>query len=340
MPDTSAIREDMLPRIEAMLARVGNGLTRFARGPGFGRFVYYADSQRPWCLYASYTAMHAASQTGLMEQWTPAQRREAIDLLLDHQNPDDGLFHCPVCADDPVDPRQACQEDNPTFSAGVTKKTGDFLCRIGVEPRYTIKMPTDNILPDPPDEWLARTFRDNNPYSAGSIIGHSVGLRGISLRQAGSEPREDPLIRRVYDWLCAHQDPSGFFCAGDDLVNGMNGLLKMRYGMFDGIGLPVPNARQVVQTIMSLQREDGRFGPACEDWNATTLMISCGGDQPDLHDGIMQSVQRLLPAIEAKQDTYGAFAFTPGEEGWLVPTNVHSECLVHLRAFCERLLAE
>lgn len=35
---------DMLHRIDAMLARVSGGLDRFARGPGAGRYVYFADS--------------------------------------------------------------------------------------------------------------------------------------------------------------------------------------------------------------------------------------------------------------------------------------------------------
>jgi hypothetical protein len=327
---------EMLERIARVLARVETGLERFRRGED-GRFVYYADSRRPWCLYASYTGLHASWMLGLTGRWPAERLRASLDLLLEHQDPADGGFHCPVCAADPVDERQACQDENPTFVAGVTWKIADLLAAFGERPRYPVVPPSAEELPDPPEEWLEQNFSQFNPYSAGSRVGHLAGLRGLVARLDGREPAEDPLIRRVYDWLVARQDESGFFCAGEDLVNGMNGLLKMRRNLFDGIGLPVPNARRVAETILSMQRPDGRYGGACEDWNASTLMISCGVGSADLRGRIAEALRCVVAAIEAKQDAYGALAFEPGEEGWLVATNVQVSCLRAVQGFCEFL---
>jgi hypothetical protein len=125
----------MIDQVDAALSRVPGWLDTLRRtGPPFGRYVYRASSPRPWCVYATLTGLQCEHMAGSMAQWSDAEREEAFDQLLAHQDPLDGLFRCPICIEDDSDPLQRCQ-DNLPFWSGVTKKAVAFLHGLGHEPR-------------------------------------------------------------------------------------------------------------------------------------------------------------------------------------------------------------
>ncbi|MCD6335936.1 MAG: hypothetical protein J7M27_11505, partial [Candidatus Latescibacteria bacterium] len=175
-----------------------------------------------------------------------------------------------------------------------------------------------------------------DPYSAGSIVGHLLGVRNQALMARGRKPTEDSVVHSVLKWLAAYQDPeTGLFRTRGDVLNGMNGLLKMRYGVFELTGTPIPRPKKVVQTILSLQRADGRFGPSCADFNSVSLLGDLGRGAPECHPAIVAAYEQVLPAFRAKQRPDGGFCFEPGDsdEPDLNATNVQVQGLVDMKAF-------
>jgi hypothetical protein len=332
---TTVSNAALVERVSEMLAAVPPWLAtlRLPEAP-YGRYRYYPSSSRPWCLYASFVGLSTEELLG--QQWTEQQRREALSLFDKHQSAEDHFFHCPVCPADDSDPVQRCQE-TPAYTAGMSKKMFNWLQSIGHETPYPPPAP-ENMIPDDVEGWLEQTFEEAaSPYGAGSRIGHLVGTRSLGLKAQGKDPLQDPKIQCVHQWLFEHQDESGFFRAGDDLENGMNGLLKMRFGVFESMGKPIPKCENIVRSILSLQKDNGGFGASCGDWNASTLLFSCGGDMPQYREAIRDAYERVVERMAQKQKPDGGFAWdsTDQHEANLTATNVHVQALTQIRRFLQ-----
>jgi hypothetical protein len=206
----------------------------------------------------------------------------------------------------------------------------------GSRPKHPL--PDGNLFTGDIDRELRTLFREDNPYHAGAEVWKRVGLRGLKLLSEGVEPRDDPYVMQVMDWLVAHQDPeTGFWFPKGDRMNGMNGLLKMRYGTFDVCGMDISRTETILSTILSIPGEDGdRFGPACADWNGAGLLAKIGRRHPAFRDRILEVYRRLLPVLAAKRDPVrGGFAWEPGQEdaATLGSTYINVMALSAVRAF-------
>ena len=324
---------DLSRQIDELLKPVPKWLSTVRR-PEFpyGRYRYYPSSSRPWCMYATVSGLIIEHRLGLSDAWTASQRAEALGGLLDCQNAEDGYFHCPVCRVDDSDPRKRCSEDN---AAGMTKKAVAALHALGAELKHPLPL-DENAIPRPVDGWLEKTFEENDPYSAGSIVGHLLGVRNQALMARGRKPTEDSVVHSVLEWLAAHQNSeTGLFLARGDVLNGMNGLLKMRYGVFELTGTPIPRPKKVVQMLLALQRADGRFGPSCADFNSVSLLGDLGRGTPEYHPAIVAAYERVLPAFRTKQRPDGGFCFEPEDtdEPELGAIGVQVGGLMDMKAF-------
>ena len=329
--------ESMLAMIDCSLSKVPTWLTTVRRPePPYGRYRYYASSPKDWCVYASLEGIAVENLLGLAAFWTEAQRREALSGLSDAQCPD-GHYRCPCCAADDGDPRQRCAESN---ADGITFKVAVTLYGFGLTPRHPLPTGTEmgkgEIRPDDVAKWLAATFENNNPYSAGSMVWKACGMRSLRLLSDGKEPMADPVVARILDWLLKNQDPAtGLWFHKGDLLNGVNGLLKMRFGTFDLAGIDIPHPEKIIPVILSIQHEDGSFGGACCDWNCVGLLAEIGRRAPRYRDDIIAAYRRALPVILGKQTDAGWFRWTdePDEEPFLKSTFVNLHGVLSIKRF-------
>lgn len=324
---------DLIRQIDAMLIKVPSWLTtvRCSDAP-YGRYRYYPSSPRSWCMYATVSGLRIETRLGTPDHWSAGQRNEALSVLADCQSEKDGYFYCPVCVDDDSDDRYRCQ---PANRAGMSKKAIAALADLSAKPKHIPPL-DENAVVGPVEQWLEQTFQQNSPYAAGSIVGHVIGVRNQGLLARGLDCREDHIVKSVLRWLTEHQDrETGLFEARDDLVNGINGLLKMRYGVFVLTGTAIPNADRVAETVLSLQGADGRFGRACTDFNAVHLLSAVGGELADQRAAIVRAFQRVLPGFQAKQRDDGGFCFEPDdtEEPNMIPTDVNVQGLSDIKKF-------
>ena len=225
-----------------------------------------------------------------------------------------------------------CAEKNVI---GITKKAVAILLNLGAKPKYPLPV-DDSVISQPVEQWLENTFRENNAYGAGSSIGHCIGVRVQGLLAQGRDPKQDSVVATVLQWLHENQDEeTGFFRHKGDLKMGMNGLLKMRLGVFQLTGTAIPRPEKVVQTILSLQGDDGRFARSCGDFNGTTLITDLGRGTPQYHEAILSACQQILPAFAAKQRSDGGFCWEPQdtEEPNLNATQVNAKGLADMREF-------
>lgn len=293
-----------------------------------GRYRYFRDSEQKYCLYATLEGLSVANMLGVEAGASPA-RTSALSFMQDCQSAEDGYFRCPVCT--AASHGYTCNESNKD---GVTFKAAATLLMAGAAPRYPL--PDGEVFPGDVGQALENVFLKENPYSAGSIVWKKAGMRGLKVLSEGQDPMQDGYMSRIIAWLMEHQDKAtGFWFPKGDSFNGMNGLLKMRYGTFDLCGKEIPNPAKIVTSILPLQSpENGRFGPSCGDWNAVGLLAEIGRRVPECRDEILAVYQRIMPAMRAKRDLKkGGLSWDNGEDVSLKSTFVNINGLLAMRHF-------
>jgi hypothetical protein len=308
-PINAERRQAMLDAIERACARIPAYLQTVRRpDPPYGRYRYYASTPKAWCLYASIEGISMEGLLGLTDRWSVSRRHEVVDLWRGCQQ-SDGFFRCPCCGEGDGDARQRCAETN---ADAIAFKVAMTLHLFGAKPRYPLPIGMANgtalLTSDNVERWLAETFACSNPYAAGSMVWKACGPRSLRCLLEGRDPMSEPVVARIMDWLLRHQDPAtGLWFPNGDILNGVNGLLKMRYGTFDPAGLDIPQPEAIVAAILGIQRPDGGFGGACCDWNAVGLLADLGRRTPALHERIVDACERVLPVILRKQHASGGF---------------------------------
>jgi hypothetical protein len=185
-------------------------------------------------------------------------------------------------------------------------------------------------------DWLADTFDRFNPYAAGSMVWKACGVRSLRCLWEHLDPMTEPVVAKIMEWLTRNQDAeTGLWFHKGDLLNGMNGLLKMRFGTFDLAGIDIPRPEAIVNTILSIQRTDGSFGEACADWNAVGLLAEIGRRVPNARQDIIAAYRRVIPVFLSKQRDSGGYCWGAGAEEvpWLKSTFVNLTGLMSIRCF-------
>ncbi|HRU06505.1 MAG TPA: hypothetical protein P5137_12115 [Candidatus Brocadiia bacterium] len=317
---------DLVAGIDELLAPLPEWLGQFRDDRG--RYRYHRASGPAYCLYATLEGLSLADMLGgapVAEE----QRQSALRFLKDCQSPEDGYFRCPACS--AAAQGAVCSESNKD---GITFKVAATLMMAGVKPAYPL--PDGDMLFCDVGAGLERIFLQNNPYGAGSQVWKKSGMHGLKVLSERRDPNEDSYQRRVMDWLLRHQDPeTGLWFPKGDRLNGMNGLLKMRYGTFDLCGVEIPNPERIVATILAIPSPTtGRFGESCDDWNGVGLLAELGRRAPAFRQEILEVYRRILPAMRAKRDMRnGGFTWGQGGESYLKPTFINAVGLLAMKAF-------
>lgn len=333
--------KNLLDKIDRSLSKVPRWLESVRRPePPYGRYRYYASSPKESCLYASIEGISVEGLLGLTDKWTEAQKREVLEWIAGCQKPD-GYFYCPCCSKEDGDPRQRC--DLESNSDGIAFKVACTLYGFGVFPRYPMpngkENNSDEITLESLDKWLSDIYERSNPYAAGSMVWKACGMRSMRFLWNGIDPMTDPLFAKMMEWLVRKQDTeTGLWFPKGDLLNGVNGLLKMRFGTFDLAGIEIPHPEKIVQTILKIQKPDGSFGGACCDWNCVGLLAEIGRRVPERRDDIIAAYRRILPVILTKQRDGGGFCWSedPAEEPFLKATFVNLCGLISMKCFLEK----
>lgn len=319
----------LLQTTERLLTPLGDWLAGFRDERG--RYRYRRESDKPHCLYATIDGVGLADLLGLDDD---DARRGGLAFIRDCQSSRDGYFRCPVCPHWPDEPGPRCDEANRD---GITFKAAATLFMAGSAPRC--RLPEGNRFGDDLDRELHAVFQRQNPYPAGAEVWKRTGMHALKQLSEGVDPAGDPYVDAVLRWLIDHQETrSGFWFAGDDHINGMNGLLKMRYGTFDACGIAIPRATIVLDSILGIpDRNHGRFGDACADWNGAGLLADLGRTTPGYRDRILAVYKSVLPAVAAKHDERGGgLRMEPDHpEATLKSTFINAMCLLAMKWFVQ-----
>lgn len=283
-------------RLEAQLPAFVESLA--LPGKPFGRFKFHQAQQQPWLLYASQQMLSLAVLHGYWDQLDETRKAEWLELLLASQDPQTGLFRCPVVTDEPV-----------AYYRAITLKMVNRFDSIGVQPRYPLPK-AEAVCPGLAElpEKLAALPWNGSSYAAGSDAGHWAVTRLNELKQQGTAAADDPYVRTIVEFLEAAQDPAtGFWGHSGNRTDGMNGVLKT-LGIYQRLDRPLPHAERILDGLLSVQAADGSFGDDCSPWNALELLTFLSKQTDYRRADIQRAVLRLPPTLERRRQPDGFYS--------------------------------
>jgi hypothetical protein len=133
-----------------------------------------------------------------------------------------------------------------------------------------------------------------------------------------------PLADRLLDWLDAHMDEEtgywGTDCSSSDFakLQAMCGAYH-HYILYDYAGRTIPRLERIVDTTLSLQNPSGGFaldggGGACEDIDATFILVSASRRSSYRREDIRAALARVVPAILSHQNEDGGLVYLRGKD--------------------------
>jgi len=269
-------------------------------GPPFGRFKFHRAQEQLWLFYASQQMLSLAVRHGVWEQLDEKRKQEWLELLLSAQDPETGLFRCPVAAEQPI----------PYYRA-ITLKLASRLSSIDVAPRHPLPRaevvcPSLAELPDA----LAALPWGSRSYSSGSQVGHWTTTRLQELKDRGQPLQSDPYVTCAVRFLESHQEAdTGFWSRGSSLEDGMNGLLKT-LSVYQLLERPLPGPERILDSLLQIQTDDGHFGDSCSPWNAMELFTFLARQTDHRRADVRRAALRLVPALANRRQPDGYYSAT------------------------------
>ena len=291
--------------------RLEEGLPNWVRSmmlPGnpFGRCKFHRRQEQEWLLYASQQMYSLVVSTGVIPELDEEERSEWLDLLLSLQDPESGLFKCPVVPS---------QGDG--YFRAITMKLIRRLESQGVRPRHSPPRAEEKC---PALETLIPSLEalpvDEHPYAACSPIGAWAMVRVQELEAEGKPVSDDPYLQTICDWLEARQNPeTGFWSKSPDLVDAMNGFFKS-ISVYEMIGRPLPRMERIVDSVLLVQERGGLFSEACSPWNNMHLLTTLSQlGYRYRRDAIAAAALGIIPEVWRLKEPDGFYAAT--EQGCL-----------------------
>ena len=280
-----------------------------------GLFRSSRHAYHPWCLYASVSALAVHGQLDLLEELTPADKQAWADVFLKNYHPELGLFLCPQLYGPEFKGDPGNYEDRlRAEGAAPFKKMAGAVYRLTGSVPLT---PDEGTLGCNDCDELERFFeekrREQNPYGFGSTIGDFFHKRNLWLRGRKLDPADDPWIKWGYTYIDRVRDAdTGLMTgAGGDAAAPMNGLFKLSCASFWNHGVPMPRARRVIDTVLTLASPENGFGRACEDYNATRILCRLSRQEQGyrLEDILRAAAPPVLNRLEQRRQPDGGFSF-------------------------------
>lgn len=269
-------------------------------GAPFGRCRFHAAQQQPWLFYASQQALSMAVRHGLWEQLPPEARQEWLDLLLLAQDPESGLFRCPVETEQPV-----------AYYRAITIKLVRRLDSIGLVARHPLPR-AEEICPPLPElpQALAELPWETQVYSSGSQAGHWAMTRAGELHGRGEPLAGDDYLETIIGFLESRQDTaSGLWGSSPRLDDGINGVLKT-LSVYQELGRPLPRAEAILDSLLRLQAEDGSFGDSCTPWNVLELLSFLVRQTDHRRHAVAEAALSVVPALRRRLQPDGLYSAT------------------------------
>lgn len=276
-------------------------------GKPFGRFKFHSAQKQPWLLYASQQMLSLAVISDYWNKIDDTRKHEWLDLLLSSQDRASGLFICPaVRIDDIAEPDNW---DRTSYFTAITTKLTNRLLQLGVTPRYPLPNTKKGC---PHFEELSAALEnlswDRHVYGAGSHAGRWACVRLQELRSKGESLQGDPYVMKIIGFLEGHQNPdTGFWGSSMDLTDGMNGTLKT-LSIFEMLGRRLPNSERIIDSVLSIQREDGRVGEGCSNWNAMALLTYLLQESFYRLENVQKVALRLTDYLKALRQPDGLYS--------------------------------
>lgn len=146
-------------------------------------------------------------------------------------------------------------------------------------------------------DWKHAWFEGNNILFVGQLL--------VYLRDVERHPGANAALKEWFKWLDKTVDPNtglwgtdGYCSPMEAVYGGYHQLLVYYYEDH-----PLPNPKGLVDTVLSLQHEDGGFNPlgnagACEDVDSVDILVNCykrfDYRRPDIRFALKRCVKHIL----------------------------------------------
>lgn len=123
----------------------------------------------------------------------------------------------------------------------------------------------------------------------------------------------DEGIKELYAYVDSILDVKTGMVTGNsrDPVLQMNGLFKLCCSSYWAHGLPVPNGRKIIDSILDIQDKFNYFDDACGDYNASLLLSRlCVQENGYRREDILKAMDAtVLPRLISRMKPDGGFSF-------------------------------
>lgn len=265
-------------------------------------------------LEASCFAALALHTAGALAKLEPRERSAWAEHLQSFQDPGSGLFRGPELEG----ALESAQHDREHLELHLTCHALPALALLGARPAHPMRAAQRLLDPGELRAWLERrdwrrAWREGNELLfTAQLLLHLLEVEGR--REAA------PALDLWFDWLGAQQDPrTGLW--GTDRGADRHGALFGAYHpllAYHYCGRPVPRARRILDTTLTLQHPDGGFAPqggggACEDLDAIDVLVNLHRRTGHRPRAVRSALRGALASVLRRRQPDGGFVYRRGE---------------------------
>lgn len=297
------------------------------KGAPYGRYVYRRGDDIPLAYCSVYGAL-ARDLIGDLDTLSAEERAQWIEYINRYQC-EDGLYRDPAFGL-PDDLSDVPLRADSGWAGGIAgwgwwHMTNHIYCALdslgAVAPRPLRLLEDFYAEKIIIEDWLAERHWDlawsvsNEVLNLGAFLFYARDFHGVA--QAGL------LAERLLDWLDAHMDEETGYWGTDCSSSPFAKLQAMcgayhHYILYDYAGRVIPRLERIVDTTLSLQNPSGGFalgggGGACEDIDATFILVSTYSRSAYRREEIRAALAKVAPAILSHQNEDGGLVYLRGK---------------------------
>ncbi len=246
----------------------------------------------------------------LGDDYAPEERAALQALLLESQNPEDGLWYRRGKS-----ATRYTLHDEAHISQQLTTMALSVLAALGVMPRYPLRFLSRWDTADKLQDYLDSLPWDVNPWNSGNralFVGSFLAYDGYILHNEASRA----VLEAWFDWHDAHARPtSGFWGEGHtaDWFVGMGGAAH-QYLIYHYANRQPPYLERAVDQTLRMQYDDGRCWPvigggSCYELDAMEILL-LGYKMLDYRrSDIEAACCRMIPVVLNSRNADGGFCW-------------------------------
>lgn len=254
-------------------------------------------------IFTTCFALFIFDLFGKIDTWSKKERDLWIDNISSFQDRDSGYF-IPDNFEGKLNTKPVQQLTYFCLSA---------LHILGSFPKYELLF----LKQWPQSEDVYNYLNNIGCFSGFPTTGNMAMFLAIFLTYQYEKNKDKSALERLNLWFYSHEKTQnssiGFW--GNYLKNKYYAGFQNAFHQFviyTYWNRPVPYNRKIVDTVMSLQDEDGHFGPipgggGCWDFDAADILIHCGYERGYRIKDVETSLKKLSKAILISQNNDGGF---------------------------------